>query len=82
MAETGQDETQYTLEDGVGRLQDGPGRGVGKEPSGRGTGWAACSDCVTDGLDTVRDITADIPLLALGVATVAGFVTGILIARR
>ncbi|GEN61852.1 hypothetical protein AOE01nite_00760 [Acetobacter oeni] len=78
MAEIGEDKTSYTLEEGVGRLQDDPIAGS----SEGGTGWAWCSDCVADSLDTVRDITADIPLVSLGVAAVFGVVTGALIARR
>ncbi|NHN83558.1 hypothetical protein GOB93_02745 [Acetobacter musti] len=79
MADTADDKKAYTLEEGVGRLQDESGYSAA---SSGPSSWVRCSDCVADGLDIVRDITADIPLVALGVAALAGFVTGAAFARR
>lgn len=61
-----------------GLLGDGASqiKGKAKQVAGQAKGYYG------DSLDTVRDITADQPLIALLVATLLGFVFGALLARR
>jgi len=73
-------------EDAVGKLQDGMGgllgdsatqaKGKAKQFAGQAQGYYGST------LDSVRDVTADQPLLAVAIATVAGFVLGAIFARR
>lgn len=73
-------------EDTVGKVQDGMGgllgdgaaqaRGKARQVAGQAQGYYG------ETLDTVRDLTADQPLVALLISTVLGFVLGALFARR
>lgn len=73
-------------EDAVGTLQDGMGgllgdgasqaRGKVKQVAGQAQGYYG------EALDTVRDVTADQPLVALLAATGLGFLLGAIVARR
>ena len=73
-------------EDAVGKLQDGMGgllgdgasqaRGKARQAAGQAQGFYG------EALDTVRDLAADQPLLAIGSATLIGFILGALFARR
>ena len=73
-------------EDTVGKLQDGMGgllgdgasqaRGKVKQVAGQAQGFYG------ESLDTVRDVAADQPLVAIAAASLVGFVLGALFARR
>ena len=73
-------------EDTIGKVQDGMGgllgdgaaqaRGKARQVAGQAQGYYG------ETLDTVRDLTADQPLVALLISTVLGFVLGALFARR
>ncbi len=73
-------------EDTVGKLQDGMGgllgdtatqaKGKAKQFAGQAQGYYG------ETLDTVRDLTADQPLVAVAAAVGVGFILGALLARR
>ena len=73
-------------EDTVGKLQDGMGgllgdgasqaKGKAKQVAGQAQGYYG------EALDTIRDVTADQPLVALIAATGLGFLLGAIVARR
>ncbi|WP_428391567.1 CsbD family protein [Lichenicoccus sp.] len=73
-------------EDTVGKLQDGMGgllgdgamqaRGKARQVAGQAQGFYG------ETLDTMRDLTADQPILALLAASLLGFILGALFARR
>ncbi len=73
-------------EDTVGKLQDGMGgllgdgatqaRGKAKQVAGQAQGFYG------EALDTIRDITADQPVVALVAATGLGFLLGAIVSRR
>ena len=73
-------------EETVGKLQDGMGgllgdgasqaKGKARQVAGQAQGFYG------ETLDTLRDLTADQPLLALLAASLLGFVLGALFARR
>lgn len=73
-------------EDVVGKVQDGMGgllgdgaaqaRGKAKQVAGQAQGYYG------ETLDTVRDLTADQPLVVILVATLIGFIGGALFSRR
>ncbi len=73
-------------EDAIGKVQDGMGgllgdgaaqaRGKAKQVAGQAQGYYG------ETLDTVRDLTADQPLVAILISTLLGFVLGALFARR
>ncbi|NHN87728.1 hypothetical protein [Acetobacter conturbans] len=67
-------EDNYTLESGIGRLQDEDGPHTSR--------WASVNDCMTDGLDILRDLTVDTPIRTLSVALVFGSLCGMWLARR
>ena len=79
-------EAEGAAKDTVGKLQDGMGgllgdaglqaKGKAKQFAGQAQGY------YRDTLDSVRDVTSDQPLVALGVAVGIGFVLGALLARR
>ena len=74
------------LEEGVGRLQDGLdglGGNSGAPFSARMQGAGSMAQQgMGDILDTVRDMTADRPLLALAGASFVGFVVTLFMRRR
>ncbi|MBB2200229.1 CsbD family protein [Gluconacetobacter tumulisoli] len=84
MVETERFETK--LEEGIGRVQDGAGGLFGDpELQLKGKVRIACAKSrqyCTEAGDTVRDLTADQPLLALAVASVIGFLAALLWSRR
>jgi len=73
-------------EDVVGKVQDGMGgllgdgaaqaRGKVKQVAGQAQGYYG------ETLDTVRDLTADQPLVVILVASLIGFIGGALFSRR
>lgn len=73
-------------EDVVGKVQDGMGgllgdgatqaRGKVKQVAGQAQGYYG------ETLDTVRDLTADQPLIVILVASLIGFIGGALFSRR
>ncbi len=73
-------------EDTIGKLQDGMGgllgdgatqaRGKAKQVAGQAQGFYG------EALDTIRDITADQPVVALVAATGLGFLLGAIVSRR
>ena len=75
-----------SAEDTVGKLQDGMGgllgdtatqaKGKAKQFAGQAQGYYG------ETLDTVRDLTADQPLVAVTAAVGVGFILGALLARR
>lgn len=74
------------LEEGIGRLQDGldglagdPGAPFSTRMQGAG---GMAQQGLGDILDTVRDMTADRPLLALVGASLLGFVATLFMRRR
>lgn len=71
MAQGSDDAGDFTLESGIGRLQD-------SSPQRRTT----AGEHVEDTLDLVRDIVVDMPLVATGVVAVLGLVLGGWLARR
>lgn len=75
-----------TAEDTVGKLQDGMGGLLGDtatQAKGKAKQFAGqAQSYYGDTLDSVRDVTADQPLIAVAVATGLGFILGALIARR
>ena len=79
-------EAEGLAKDTVGKLQDGMGGLLGDtttQARGKAKQFAGqAQEYYGDTLDTVRDVTSDQPLLALGVAVGAGFILGALLARR
>ncbi|WP_428374550.1 CsbD family protein [Lichenicoccus sp.] len=77
---------QGAAEEAIGRVQDGAGGLLGDTASQvQGKARAAAGQAqgaYGEALDTVRDLAADQPLLALGVATGLGFILGAILARR
>lgn len=71
MAQGSDDTEDFTLESGIGRLQD-------NSPQRRAT----AGEHVEDTLDLVRDIVVDMPLVAAGTVAVLGLVLGGWLARR
>lgn len=81
-----ENEVKGAAQDAVGKLQDGMGgllgdtgmqaKGKVREFAGQAQGYYG------DTLDSVRDVTADQPLVAIAVATAVGFILGALLARR
>ncbi len=73
-------------EEVVGKLQDGMGGALGDsamQAKGKARQFAGqAQSYYGDTLDTVRDLTADQPLIAVGVAVGLGFLLGALFARR
>ncbi|MCQ8277000.1 CsbD family protein [Acetobacteraceae bacterium KSS8] len=73
-------------EDVVGKLQDGMGGALGDsamQAKGKARQFAGqAQSAYGDALDTVRDLTADQPLIAIGAALGLGFLVGALVARR
>ena len=73
-------------EDTIGKVQDGMGgllgdgatqaKGKARQVAGQAQGYYG------ETLDTLRDLTADQPLIALLAATGLGFIVGALFARR
>lgn len=73
-------------EDAVGKLQDGMGgllgdgasqaKGKARQVAGQAQGYYG------ETLDTLRDLTADQPVLALLAASLLGFILGAVFARR
>ncbi len=73
-------------EDAVGKVQDGMGgllgdgaaqaKGKAKQVAGQAQGYYG------ETLDTVRDFTADQPLVVILVASLIGFIGGALFSRR
>jgi uncharacterized protein YjbJ (UPF0337 family) len=73
-------------EDVVGKVQDGMGGLLGDtatQAKGKAKQFAGqAQGAYGDTLDSVRDMTSDQPLLAVGVAVGLGFILGALVARR
>ncbi len=69
-----------------GKIKEGIGSVMGDsatEASGKAQQFGGqAQSAYADAIDTVRDLTADQPLLAVGVAVGIGFVLGALLARR
>ena len=80
------DRIEGAEEDAIGKLQDGMGgllgdgasqlQGKARQAAGQAQGFYG------ETLDTLRDLAADQPLVAIGGATALGFILGALFARR
>ena len=80
------DQIKGAAEDAVGKVQDGMGgllgdgveqaRGKAKQVAGQAQGYYG------ETLDTVRDFTADQPLVVILAASLIGFIGGALFSRR
>lgn len=76
MTDIQNEEQDAVPENGVGLLGDSACDGKGT------TLWARFSDSVADVFNVVRDITADVPGIAVGTAACAGMLIGAAAARR
>ncbi|AQS83576.1 MAG: hypothetical protein ABF876_09535 [Acetobacter aceti] len=75
MANDQSEESDFTLESGIDRLQD-------SVSDSTQTMGSRLSDVFEDGCDILRDVTVDTPRLALGASLLLGSFLGAWLARR